>query len=149
MASRVSVVAVVLGCITLAVFVPDAASATSHAVAPVVRVDQVGYPSTGSKVAYLMSGSRLDGAPFSVRDAAGTAVYAGVVGSSSGSWNKKYEFVYPLTFSSVTSAGTYRIVVSGPVTVDSPSFAIGTAATLWHQALSNSLSLLPERTGRP
>ena len=155
MASRVSVVAAVLGCITLAVsvsvsvVVPGAAAATSRPAAPVVRVDQIGYPTSGTKVAYLMSGSGLGGTTFSVRDATGTSVYAGVVGSSSGSWNKKYGFVYPLTFSSVSSAGTYRIVVSGPVTVDSPSFAIGPASTLWHQALSNSLSFYQDERDGP
>jgi endoglucanase len=137
-----------LVCITLAALVPDAASAASSPVAPFIRVDQIGYPATGSKVAYLMSGSNLAGTSFSVRNAANTPVYSGVVGPSSGSWSKRYGFVYPMTFSSVSAVGTYRIVVSTPVATTSPQLTIVGASTLWKPALTNALSFYQnERDG--
>jgi endoglucanase len=143
-----SLVAPVLVCITLSAWLPDGASATSSPVAPFIRVDQIGYPATGSKVAYLMSGTSLGGASFSVRNSANTSVYGGVVGSSTGAWSRKYGFVYPMTFSSVAGVGTYRIVVSAPVAVTSPTFTIGGASTLWNQALKNALSFYQnERDG--
>jgi endoglucanase len=118
------------------------------AVASFIRVDQIGYPATGPKVAYLMSGSNLAGTPFSLHNSATTSVYNGVVGSSAGSWSKKYGFVYPITFSAVTGVGTYRIVVSSPVVVTSPQFTIGGPSTLWTQALTNALSFYQnERDG--
>ena len=140
MIARVTFAAVVLACTTVVATVPDAASATSTPAAPVIRVDQIGYPGASPKVAYVMSGSDLGGTQFSVRDASDTAVYSGVVGPSAGSWNTHYRFVSPITFSSVAGAGSYRILVSTPVAVSSPEFTIGDASTLWQPALANALS---------
>ena len=131
-----------------AALLPNVASATSSPVAPFIRVDQIGYPASGSKVAYLMSGSSLGGTTFSVRDSVGTTVFSGAVGPSAGSWSKKYGSVYPMTFSSVSGVGTYRIVVSSPVVITSPQFAINGASALWKQGLVNALSFYQnERDG--
>jgi len=141
-------VAAVLVCTTLVASVPVAASVTSGPAAPFIRVDQTGYPSSGPKVAYLMSESDLGRASFSVRDAANNPVYGGVVGSSAGPWNRTYRFVYPMPFSPVAGVGTYRIVVSAPVAVASPPFTIASPSTLWSGALANARSFYQnERDG--
>jgi endoglucanase len=105
-----------------------------------VRVDQIGYPSHGPKVAYLMSPTSLAGAAFSVRSADDTVVYSGVVGATSGKWNTTYRYVYPITFSPLTTVGTDRISVAGTTAVTSPVFRIGPPATLWGGALHNALT---------
>ncbi len=107
----------------LVVLAPTAEQAASAAGVPVafVRVDQVGYPSDGPKVAYVMSPSAMSGATFSVRDAAGATEYAGTLGASSGRWSARYPYVYPVTFTGLTSAGTDHIVVETTPPVTSPS----------------------------
>src|SRR5437762_7265745 len=55
-----------------------------------VRVNQVGYPATGSKRAYLMSSAAEAGATFQVRDANGTPVLAAPIGPNRGSWSTAY-----------------------------------------------------------
>ena len=140
--------AAVLVCVTVTALVPAVASATAGPAAPFIRVDQIGYPATGSKVAYLMSGSALGGSTFSIRDQSDNTVYTGTVGSSAGSWSKKYGFVYPLSFSSLDTSGTYRVAMTAPAAVTSPQFVIGSASTMWAQALTNASSFYQnERDG--
>jgi endoglucanase len=125
--------------------VPAAASATAGAF---IRVDQIGYPSTGPKVAYLMSSTAMGGDSFTVLDSADMAVFTGTVGTSSGKWNSTYRYTYPLTFTPVTVTGTDSIVVQAQAPVTSPPFEIGPSSDLWDQALDNSLSFYQnERDG--
>ena len=138
--------AAVLVCTTLVASVPVAASVTSGPAAPFIRVDQTGYPSSGPKVAYLMSESDLGRASFSVRDAANNPVYGGVVGSSAGPWNRTYRFVYPMPFSPVAGVGTYRIVVSAPVAVASPPVHHRQPVDAVERGARQRTVLLPERT---
>jgi endoglucanase len=113
-----------------------------------VRVNQIGYPATASKRAYLMANVDEAGAMFSVRTAAGKTVYSAPVGSSLGAWSRAYKFVYPLDFNAVTHADTYSIVVTGAAPASSPTFAIGTGTSLYANALANSLSFYEnERDG--
>lgn len=49
-----------------------------------VRVNQVGYPSAGSKRAYLMASMAETGAAFSVKDSTGATVHSALVGASLG-----------------------------------------------------------------
>ncbi len=113
-----------------------------------VRVNQVGYAATASKRAYLMASGAEAGATFSVKNASGATVYSAPIGANLGSWSNSYPDVYALDFGSVTTAGTYTIVTSGPIVGSSPGFTIGTAANEYTGALSNALSFYEnERDG--
>jgi endoglucanase len=104
-----------------------------------VRVNQVGYTASEPKRAYLLAASVETGATFVVKNSSGTTVYSAGIGASRGSWSNSFPYVYPLDFDTVTTAGTYTIVVSGPSPATSPSFKIDSAANLYSSVLSNSL----------
>lgn len=81
-----------------------------------VRVNQLGYATASqAKRAYLMSSAAETGATFAVRNSTGTTVFSGPIGAKLGKWSHRYPDVYALDFSSVTTAGTYSISVSGPI----------------------------------
>jgi endoglucanase len=123
------------------------ASAASGAVA-FVRVDQLGYAANGGKHAYLMSPAPERGATYSVRSASGTVVLTAPVVSRTGSWSKRFPFVYAVDFSRVSAPGTYSITVAGPAPASSPAFQVGQPATLYQSTLDNSLTFYrAERDG--
>jgi endoglucanase len=101
-----------------------------------VRVNQVGYPAAATKRAYVMSGTNATGTAFNVKNAAGTVVYSGAVGANLGSWSSAYQFVEPLDFDAVTTAGTYTISVG---TATSPPFRIDTGPNVYATPLANGL----------
>jgi len=103
-----------------------------------VRVNQVGYPTTASKRAYLMTSADASTATFAVKSGA-TTVYSAPVGARLGSWSSGFPNVYALDFPT-TTAGTYTISVTGTVTATSPSFTIGAGGSVYGQALKNSLA---------
>ncbi|HTS34176.1 MAG TPA: glycoside hydrolase family 9 protein [Candidatus Solibacter sp.] len=109
-----------------------------HAETAYIRVNQVGYPSGGSKRAYLMSSAAETGASFAVKNSHGATVFSGSVGTSIGSWGN-FPDVYALDFDSVSAPGTYRISVTSPIAATSPAFQINTAANLYATPLANSL----------
>jgi endoglucanase len=140
----------ILCVVGLAVVVAGAApnAARTASATAFVRVNQIGYPATASKRAYLMATVDEAGATFSVRTGAGKTVYSAPIGSSLGQWSRTFKFVYPLDFGAVSTAGSYSIVISGPATATSPTFAIGTGTSLYANALANSLSFYEnERDG--
>jgi len=104
-----------------------------------VRVNQVGYPANGSKRAYLMASGVETGATFAVKNSGGTTLFSGPIGANLGSWSNSYPDVYALDFSTVTTAGTYTITVSGPIAASSPTFKIDSAANVYSNPLANSL----------
>ncbi len=105
-----------------------------------VRVNQVGYPSGGSKRAYLMASSAETGATFLVKNSSGTTVFGpAAIGASLGSWSSAYPDIYPLDFDTFTTAGTYTISVSGSIAAASPSFKVDSATNVYTSALDNSL----------
>jgi endoglucanase len=114
-----------------------------------VRVNQVGYPSTAPKRAYLMSTGNETGATFTVRQASdGAVVYSAPVGASLGSWSTRYAHVYGLDFDAVQAPGTYMISLAGRVPASSPPFAIAPAQALYGAPLANALSFYEnERDG--
>ena len=114
-----------------------------------VRVDQAGYAGSGPKRAYLMAHRTEAGVPFSlVRVSDGAVVYSGVVGSSTGSWSKRFGAVYALDFDSVLQDGEYTLDVGGRSPATSPPFAIVPATTLYEKPLANALSFYEnERDG--
>src|SRR5881227_123291 len=104
-----------------------------------VRVNQVGYPANGSKRAYLMASGVETGATFAVKNSGGTTLFSGPIGANLGSWSNSYPDVYALDFSTVTAAGTYTIIVSGPIAASSPTLKIDSAANVYSNPLANSL----------
>lgn len=121
--------------VTLALLVgaPEARAANAY-----IRVNQVGYTSSATKRAYLMSSAAETGATFAVKNSSGATVYSASVGTSLGAWGT-FTSVYALDFDSVSTAGTYTISVASPVAATSPAFKIDTAANLYSTPLANSL----------
>ena len=112
-----------------------------------VRVNQVGYPAGAAKRAYAMSSVDLTGGTFTVKQG-GVTVLTEPIGPSLGSWSRAYSFVHPIDFDGVNAAGTYSVEVSGPVAASSPTFAIGSGAAVYGQALANARSFYEtERDG--
>jgi endoglucanase len=104
-----------------------------------VRVNQVGYIASLPKRALLMASGAETGATFQVRDSTGSTVLSAPIGANLGSWNSAYPNVYLLDFSSITTAGTYSIAVTGPIETTSLSFAIDTGNNLYTGLLPNAL----------
>jgi endoglucanase len=143
--ASIATIIMVVGALALMLAPMLVKAATSSAF---VRVNQVGYATTASKRAYLMASGVETGATFSVKNASGTTVYSASIGANLGSWSTAYPDVYALDFASVTTAGTYTIVTSGPIVGSSPGFTIDTAANVYSKSLSNSLSFYQnERDG--
>lgn len=103
-----------------------------------VRVNQVGYPASSTKRAYLMTSTAETGATFSVVNSSNQTLYSAPIGAKLGSWGT-FSNVYALDFDSVTSAGTYTIKVTGPAAATSPAFVIDSAANVYASPLANSL----------
>jgi endoglucanase len=117
-----------------------ATAGVSGAASAYVRVNQVGYTSSGSKRAYLMASAAETGATFVLKNSSGSTVFGpAAIGANLGSWSTSFPDVYALDFDSFVTAGTYTISVSGSIAASSPSFKIDTAANVYAGALSNSL----------
>jgi endoglucanase len=118
----------------------SATASVARAAKPVVRVNQVGYPTSAPKRAYLMTPAPAQGSTFFVVDHHQRTVYRASVGADQGVWSNAYPFVYALDFDAVVRAGTYRIAVNGPFVALSLQFRIGDAADLYSTPLANALS---------
>src|SRR5204863_1891525 len=73
------------------------------------------------------------------KNSGGTTLFSGPIGANLGSWSNSYPDVYALDFSTVTAAGTYTIIVSGPMAACSPTFRIDSAVNVYSNTLANSL----------
>jgi endoglucanase len=130
----------------------QAAATASAAKAPApaeVRVNQVGYPVGGPKVAYAMLPAKVTSVAFTVSSGS-AVVFRGRSTADVGGWNSRYHAVYELTFSGLTWPGTgYRIqITAAGQTAQSPAFAIGTASTAYGQLVTNAVSYFTsERDG--
>ena len=104
-----------------------------------VRVNQVGYPPDGAKVAYAMLPGRVRQVRFAVSGGHGV-VFRGRSSRDAGSWNDAYRAVYRLDFSGLRRTGNYRITISanGAKAV-SPVFAVAPAAALYHRLVLNGV----------
>ena len=122
---------------TLAAAVPAASAAASTA-APAVRVNQVGYPATGPKVAYVMLSRPARSVKFEVTTPYGVA-FRGTSTDDVGSWNSAYRAVYQLSFSGLDTPGEYRVRVLSPAAAVSPAFVVGTGAQLYRQLVDNAV----------
>jgi hypothetical protein len=105
-----------------------------------VRVSQVGYEEGHTARAYLMSTGAAPGARFSVLDKHGAKIFTGAAGSLIGTWGHSstvtYQ-IYPLDFQ-VPRGETYTIRVSGPVSANSPKFAVEPPDSLYAGLLLNT-----------
>jgi endoglucanase len=132
--------------LTLAAAVPAASAAASTA-APAVRVNQVGYPTTGPKVAYVMLARPVRSVKFEVTTPYGVA-FRGTSTDDVGSWNSAYRAVYQLSFSGLDTPGKYRVRVLSPAAAVSPAFVVGTGAQLYRQLVDNAVQYFTsERDG--
>jgi endoglucanase len=130
--------------ITLGTAVP-AVTATAATAAPAkstappeVRVNQVGYPTSGPKYAFVMLARPVSSVSFEVTTPYGVA-YQGRSSDDVGSWNSAYRAVYQLSFSAVQTPGVYQVGVTSPVAAVSPSFVIGSGPQLYGQLVDNAV----------
>ena len=114
-------------------------AAGSAAGAGYVRVNQVGYPLSADKRAYLMTNVPAARAQFTVTDDGGRVVAAGVVGPDLGRWSRRYPHVYPIDFTRVRRAGTYAVSVGGPAPAQAV-IEIGAGAALYAGPIRNALA---------
>ncbi len=114
--------------------------ATGTTVPAEVRVNQVGYPAVGAKVAYAMLPARVASVAFTVSDSRGV-VLRGRSADDVGGWNSRYQAVYKLTFSGLTRPGSsYRIQISaGGQTAQSPAFAVGETSADYGRLVTNAV----------
>jgi endoglucanase len=116
----------------------------------VVRVDSVGFLPADTKHAYLMTARAAAGESFTVTNSGGTTMRSGVVGANSrGRWSAAYPDVYPLAFTALHAAGTYRIHVRGAVTATSATFRIESATALYGQIVRNGVSFFQVQRDGP
>src|SRR6476619_5884177 len=141
---RIPVIRAVTLALTLAMLTSGSAAAVHHppsgGTSAFVRVNQVGYPTGASKRAYLMASAVETGATFAVKNGSGTTVVSGPIGARLGSWSSGYPNVYAIDFTSLATAGTYTISVSGPIAATSPAFVVHAGPTVYAGALRNALS---------
>ena len=125
--------------VTVATVIPAAAPASAAALAPPqVRVNQVGYPSSGPKIAYAMLPRKVASVRFEVVTPYGV-VYRGTSSRDVGSWNAAYQAVYQLSFSGLTQPGQYRVKLLSPAAAVSPGFIVGDGSQLYRQLVDNSV----------
>ncbi len=106
-----------------------------------LRVDQYGYATSDTKIAYFMATSAVSGETYKVIDSTGTTKASGTVTSTSrGSWNSAYPDVYPIDFSSVAAAGTYHLTVSGSQSASSDTFQIEAGSSLYAPLVSDGVN---------
>jgi endoglucanase len=127
------------GALTLATVIPAAAPASAAALAPPqVRVNQVGYPADGPKVAFAMLPRKVARVRFEVVTPYGVA-YRGVSADDVGAWNANYQAVYRLSFSMLSLEGQYRVKLLSPARASSPGFVIGDGLQLYRELVDNSV----------
>ena len=144
---KIAIRNVAVAAMCVSALVPAAAAAASPAAAnpaaaaPIeVRVNQVGYPTHGSKVAFAMLPAKDSQAVFSLSCRGCDFAVAGSLTHYVGSWNSRYKAVYELNFSGVTHPGRYRLTVtSGKAHGTSPWFRIGAPAREYSRLVVNAV----------
>ena len=103
-----------------------------------VRVNQVGYPASGPKVAFAMLARPVAAVRFEVTTPYGVA-YRGTSADDVGAWNSGYRAVYRLDFSGVKTVGVYQVRLLSPAAAVSPAFVIGSGSQLYRQLVDNAV----------
>ena len=125
--------------VTVAAVIPAAAPASAAALAPPqIRVNQVGYPASGPKVAYAMLPRKVARVRFEVVTPYGVS-YRGTSADDVGAWNANYQAVYRLSFSGLTLPGQYQVRLLSPARASSPGFIIGDGTQLYRELVDNSV----------
>ncbi len=132
-----STVVVTAIAVTGALLQPAAAGA-SPSPPPQIRVNQVGYPSSGPKAAYVMLPRKVARVRFEVVTPYGVA-YRGTSADDVGAWNANYQAVYRLSFSGLTLPGQYQVKLLSPARASSPGFTIGDGTQLYRELVDNSV----------
>jgi endoglucanase len=114
---------------------PSAQQSAAKQPAAQIRVDQVGYLPTDAKHAYLMTSHPVKHATVDVVSAGHVVAEAELGTANRGPWNANYPDVYDITFSGLTTLGTYHLVAHGDASAQSPDFAIETPAALYGQVV--------------
>ena len=112
-----------------------------------VRVNQVGFPLAAPKTATVLTRQALRSRAFRVVDASGATVLTATAGRDRGAWNGRWRHAYPLDFSALRTAGSYRIVLAEPGEVRSPTFIVG--GTNYSQLAAGEVSFLREQRDGP
>lgn len=113
-----------------------AAPASAHGgVKGEIRVDQVGYTTHETKLAYLTTATSARGERYRVVDGRGHTVLTGRVGRSAGEWNEQFGAVHRIDVSALRKAGRYRVVVGG---AKSPTFSVGSGRSLFAHKAANA-----------
>jgi len=123
--------------VTGALLQPAAAGASASP-PPQIRVNQVGYPPSGPKAAYVMLPRKVTRVRFEVVTPYGVA-YRGTSADDVGAWNANYQAVYRLSFSGLTLPGQYRVTLLSPARASSPGFTIGDGPQLYRELVDNSV----------
>jgi endoglucanase len=118
-----------------------ASSAAKAARVPIeVRVNQVGYATTGDKLAYAMLPAKVSKVTFELACMTCAEFFASTSSDYVGSWNSRYRAVYALHFTQVKTPGTYQItVIADGTKAGSPLFRIGPPQALYHQLVLNAV----------
>ena len=119
---------------------------TAQAGGVLVRVNQVGFPSSAPKTATVLAQRTLRSRVFRVVNASGATVLTAGVGRDRGAWNGRWRHVYPLDFSGLRTPGSYRIALAAGG-VRSPAFLIG--GTSYSQLAADEVSFLREQRDGP
>ncbi|HET9971989.1 MAG TPA: glycoside hydrolase family 9 protein [Streptosporangiaceae bacterium] len=128
--------------------VSAAIGAETDEVSAQVRVNQVGYATYGTKVAYVMLPKKVASVRFEVVTPFDVA-YRGSSADDVGGWNANYRAVYKLSFSGLTMPGQYRVKLLSPAVAASPGFTVGDGAQLYGGLVGNAVRYFTsERDGQ-
>jgi endoglucanase len=128
--------------------VSAAIRAQTDEVSAQVRVNQVGYATNGTKVAYAMLPRKVASVRFEVVTPFGVA-YRGVSADDVGRWNANYQAVYKLSFSGLKLPGQYRVKLLSPAAAASPGFTVGDGTQLYGRLVDNAVRYFTsERDGQ-
>ncbi len=124
--------------VTLATVIPVVIPVSAAVAPPQVRVNQVGYPAGGPKVAFAMLPAKVASVSFEVVTPHGVA-YRGTSADDLGSWNSGYRAVYQLCFSGVRTPGRYQVRLLSPASAASPAFTVGDGTQLYRKLVDNAV----------
>jgi hypothetical protein len=116
--------------------------------APVVRVNQVGYPVASPKTAFVMLPVPVRSVRFVLESTHGAIYLRGHSSDDLGGWNARYRAVYELNFSAFEHPGSYRIRLTSPAGPVSPTFRIASPGALYGKLVTNGVRFFTsERDG--
>ncbi len=139
--SRTTVAAVGVAAVCAALLsVPGVAAARiTVGEPPMVRVNQVGYPETGAKIAFVMLSAPARSVSFALEGPHGSVYLAGRSTDDLGFWSSRYRAVFEISFSRFEHPGTYRIALTAPARAVSPIFRIASPQALYTRLVTNGV----------